>query len=741
MKGGLLVLFPLALVVGACADSGSGTDTSGRRDVGPIQLDYGSAPDGSVVPDFGPDALQCEKDGDCPGELPYCNQDWGVCVECRAQADCSGRGFCVDGKCETTLCQPRQKWCFQNVAKVCSDDGMEQVDTDCGSKACYEGECLECRPGSVDCPEFNKARFCRLDGSGWNETDCEDRRCVNGMCVNCVPGARSCQGSSVMRCTPDGAGIVFEEDCDTENTGRLCHLGTCVNLCEFNAKFKSNNGCEYWAVDLDQYYSSEPGSNGASAQFALVVSNTNQYFKAGVTITGPAGFSRVVEAPPKTATVINLPPLNIVSSGVSSQAYRLQSTLPIVAYQFNPLENVGVYSNDASLLLPTTALGKKYIVLAWPTIGLNSDAQILASTATVIAVESGETKVTVKTTAKLISGKDVPGLAAGSTYVWTLQQGQVLNLEAEERFADMTGSEIEADKPIAVFGGHVCANAPVSRCVNSRCSYDQGTVCATDAECPSIAACDHLEEQLPPTSAWGKRYIVPKSFKRGKAPDVVRVIAAEDGTTITAKPALVTIPALNKGRYHEFEISEDVELVGTKPFLVGQYLEGQNAPGSQHSGCYYINLFGEGDFCEKNPGKQCDCYDNVFGGPLKPCTVQAQCSPDDANTGDPSFMIGVPVEQFRKEYVFLVPPKYSKSYISIVARANTKVRLNGIEMTSSTFRPLAGGDFMVGSQPMSPGSHTLSTDEPAGLIVYGWDWYVSYGYPGGMNIETLQVYQ
>jgi hypothetical protein len=101
-------------------------------------------------------------------------------------------------------------------------------------------------------------------------------------------------------------------------------------------------------------------------------------------------------------------------------------------------------------------------------------------------------------------------------------------------------------------------------------------------------------------------------------------------------------------------------------------------------------------------------------------------------------MIGVPVEQFRKEYVFLVPPKYSNSYITIVARADTKVRLNGLEMTSGTFRPMGSGDFMVGTQPLIPGSHTLSTDQPAGLIVYGWDWYVSYAYPGGMKLGVAE---
>ena len=43
--------------------------------------------------------------------------------------------------------------------------------------------------------------------------------------------------------------------------------------------------------------------------------------------------------------------------------------MPIVAYQFNPLENANVFSNDASLLLPTPALvasGLSYVVAGWP---------------------------------------------------------------------------------------------------------------------------------------------------------------------------------------------------------------------------------------------------------------------------------------------------------------------------------------------------------------------------------------
>jgi hypothetical protein len=37
------------------------------------------------------------------------------------------------------------------------------------------------------------------------------------------------------------------------------------------------------------------------------------------------------------------------------------------------------------------------------------------------------------------------------------------------------------------------------------------------------------------------------------------------------------------------------------------------------------------------------------------------------------------------------------------------------------------------------GVHSLRSDEPAGLMVYGFDAFVSYGYPGGSNLEEIIV--
>jgi hypothetical protein len=677
----LFAVFLFVAGVSACGGSNVGNDTgsNNRRDSSSIDIYYGGDSDVSEVeerPDFDPDAKDCNSANDCPEETPFCDPQWKVCVECTGPADCVGRGYCLNGKCQLLNCQPNARSCKEDldigpIARVCSPDGQRLEETKCGwDKVCYEGSCLVCSPGSVDCPAINKARFCMFDGSGWNETDCGDLRCFNGQCGSCVPGQRECQGSVVMACTKDGAGFTFQEDCDTENTGRMCHLGMCINLCEFNAKFKTNNGCEYWAADLDQFYqSSDTRYQGHNAPYAIVVSNTNKSFAATVSIYNNDTLLVERKVGPKRLEIFYLGPQNISGSELSYKHFRLTSTLPIVAYQFNPLENVNVFSNDASLLIPTNALGKYYIVMSWPTIGYNKDDQLLASMFTVIATESGDTEVEIVPTAAVAPGIGVPTIAPGQKHTFTLKQGHVLNIEASAVPGDLTGSTIKANKRIAVFGGHVCANVPVA-----------------------FKACDHLEEQLPPVSSWGKRYVVPKTQKLGSGPDVVRVMAAEDGTTINVLPAgAASIPTLNKGKFAEFEITADIELSSSKPFLVGQYLVGQDRNGTL--------------------------------------------------VGDPSFMVGVSLEQYRNEYVFLVPPKYAQNYVSIVAKTGAQVFLDGAEIPSSSFKKVPSGDYMTTIKAMTAGPHTLTSNERVGLLVYGWDSYVSYGYPGGMNVEILQVYQ
>lgn len=719
-------------------DAGSGDASGGvdLSDILPITVDYGQHETDEGPGDESP--VGCSMNAHCPPERPRCDTERHVCVECLSHSDCPGGGFCVEGVCRAFLCEPNSVTCVNNEVKVCDHTGFAYVqEFPCGNLVCVEKECLACRPGLRECTPQNQMRVCRADGSGWDLTPCGPQKCIDGTCMNCVPLSKKCEGSQVHRCTEDGSRYEFLEDCDTEKTGMLCHLGMCVKLCEYNEKFKTNLGCEYYAIDMDQYDDKDPfDPYGPNAPFAVVVSNTTESFTATVVVSRDGNLVKQVFAPPRQATIINLDPLNIVGTMKGNRSYRIQSNLPIVAYQFNPLENVLVYSNDASLLLPVNALGKRYMVLAWPSIGKNSANQMLASNFAVVGVQAVPVSVRIRVTARTLAGGGVPALNAGQSWETTLARGEVLNIEAAEQFGDLTGSLVEADDRVAVFGGHVCANAPISTCVGGKCSYDPKFTCVTSADCPSIAACDHMEEQLPPLTAWGRRYVVAKSWPRGNAPDVVRILAADNGTHVTVSPAVTAVPILNAGQFHEFEITDHVEISSDKPILVGQYLEGQDAPGAEHSLC--VDTW-SGEPCEKVTGfKTCQCYDVLKQILTTTCSTQAQCSPGDANIGDPSFILAVPVEQFRREYVFLVPTKYASNYLSVVAPVGAKVTLDGFPVAQ--FVMVGSGAYQVARMSISEGSHILSADRNVGIVVYGWDWYVSYGYPGGMKTETLQVW-
>jgi hypothetical protein len=48
---------------------------------------------------------------------------------------------------------------------------------------------------------------------------------------------------------------------------------------------------------------------------------------------------------------------------------------------------------------------------------------------------------------------------------------------------------------------------------------------------------------------------------------------------------------------------------------------------------------------------------------------------------------------------------------------------------------VAGTDWLVGRVEIAlDGTHVVEADRPALLLVYGWDRYVSYGYPAGLDL-------
>jgi hypothetical protein len=105
--------------------------------------------------------------------------------------------------------------------------------------------------------------------------------------------------------------------------------------------------------------------------------------------------------------------------------------------------------------------------------------------------------------------------------------------------------------------------------------------------------------------------------------------------------------------------------------------------------------------------------------------------------GDPSFILVVPQEQFRSDYVFLAPDKYARDYVTIVAPKDAVVTFDDLEVDPGLWSVLGTGANRAARFLIADGVHTVRADQPVGVYVYGVDRYVSYGYPAGLDLKPL----
>jgi hypothetical protein len=637
-------------------------------------------------------------------------------------------------------------------ARFCNAAGTGTVVENCpGENAqCRNNRCLDlpdgavCYPGEVKAcvAEGSKeALICNQSATAFVPGICtgpegNESQCRDGACTACFPGARKCQDDqTVLECRADGSGWDVYQTC--ASISHVCTGQVCEAMCEQSVKYNSYIGCDYFAVDLDNAFVPGGGRgyyDAQGAQFAVAVANppdsplpatvsVDQYEAGAVepVLYDALGVPFPTEPlQPGELRVYRLPRRDINGTVQAPLAYRFSATVPIIAYQFNPLENEAVFSNDASLLLPAALLGQEYYVMS-----REQTFDILRSYFTVVAVMEGTTTVSVTTSAPTQPGliyegspdeADIPHMEPGETRVFRLKQFDVLSIQTDRPGADPTGSRVVADKRVAVFGGSEAANAPnTARCVNvdevsgyGVCEWDGRTRCRTLTDCVNAGfntcCADHLEQQLFPLKTWGSRFVATKTWDRGRETDIYRVMAGEDGTRVVLVPPQpgVTIPVLNRGQHFEFESRGNFEIVAAddKPLMVGHFLAAQDAP-------------------EPNVG-------GVGSG-------------DDAGIGDPAFMLQIPVEQYREDFVILVPAEYAENYLNVTLPTGASLEIDGVPVDPAGFTLIGGGQYSVYRQFLEPGTHAIRASEDAGVIVYGWDQYVSYAYTGGLDLEEIRA--
>ncbi len=765
----LIILFAFSVALGSCSQAGTGggnggyyllPDSGNNGDVvqagdnlEPNDTLSDSGDDSQVIPgeDAAPDTYDgpaCSTSAACKdyGNKNLCATAIKQCVECLTEYQCQPGQVCENFACKDPSCVPGTTSCDGSFLVTCNDDGKTSTTTKCPDEApvCVSGACRICEPGQKFCaaaPSGGKSKAvmqCNADGTNAVVSQgCDgDAVCINKQCMVCSPGTKLCNGDLAMACADDGSGMQVADDCGAK--GQNCLGGLCVNPCQGDIKSNTYVGCDFWAVDLDNAI--EGSFDAQNQQYAVVVSNTASG-PAAVTVSfgtqGKANYkTKTYTVAAKALQVINLPdpswglkPQNQDGTSINSLLYRIKADQPIVAYQFNPLSNYGVFSNDASLLLPVNALGTAYYVM--------SHAQLEStyrSYLNVIATAPGTTVVAVKVTTKTLGGTGVPALNAGGVGTYSLQQGQALNLESDMPGGDLTGSYVEADKPVAVFGGSEASNSPnTGNCIpkatgggkacagSSNSGFPQ--TCSADSGCDPSCCADHLEEQMFPVNTLGNSYVASRLSPRGKEKDAWRFLAVEDGTTITLSPSQgAALPTLAKGKWVEIQSNQDFVINSNKPILVAQYMASSYATMTTEGGTCTVG--GASTQCFTKYNYMAECLDTGISG---------YCAP----IGDPSLILTAATGQFLDDYIFLVPAQYKINYINITMPVGANAKIDNSLVAASSFTTIAGSQWQVARLPIKDGPHRLQLSAKGALTVYGYDKDVSYGYTGGAGLAVL----
>jgi IgGFc binding protein len=536
-----------------------------------------------------------------------------------------------------------------------------------------------------------------------------------------------------VRCSPDLKKVLrgcegAQEVVATCNADQGCGNGTCIEACVAADVSKGSAGCAFYTLPPDT-----ASSGSAGSCFAAMIANTwdrevtiqAELGADPLDITGSTYYVDKVDGevkytllngplPPGKVAVIflsngpDLNPPNVLNSYSAcprevnpavkedpirhrtgkTRAFRLSTNAPVSAYSMYPYGGATSYFPTATLLLPVSSWGTNYYAInSWstPRIG-NPMLQIVAA--------ENDTEVRMRPVVDMADGNEVAGTAKGVPQSWTIQRGEVLQINQPD---ELTGSPIETSKPVAVFGG------------------SESTYIPSDAQ-----AADCTQQQIPPISQWGHEYpLVPYRPRTGMgsgtntdAREMVpyRFVGAANGTK------LIYNPERPLGAPQTLEAGQVVTFTTDRLATV----KSQDA-----AHAFYAAVYMTGAILVSN------------------------------NDGDPDFVNLVPADQFLDRYVFFADYSFPQTTLTLIRRKTQSgfapVTIDCVGEVSE-FRPLGdsgefeyawveltrgGSGVTYGQQSCGYGRHEATSDGPFSIMVWGTGYCASYGYAGGMGSRPL----
>jgi len=568
------------------------------------------------------------------------------------------------------------------------------------------------------------------NGTGNNGTGADNTGGLFG-----TGGQGQCNGE--ITCSGDLSGLACDgvpfQSC---GPGEMCAEGQCLPACQAAEINKSTVGCQYYAVNPDVTWSagacyaafvantwSEPveitvefnGQSLDATSFARIPSGNGQAISYEPLPNGtlPAGEIAILFLAQFGPQVLYTPacPPGIVPAVFSEDAalhgtgigrsFYIETSAPVVAYDIFPYGGGWSAITSATLLIPKSAWGDNYIAVApYPWTTTTTD---FYSWIQIVAAEDG-TAVTISPTAAILAGSGVAGTGQGVPATYNLQRGQVLQFTQD---AVLTGSPIQATKPVAVIGGNRCMIIP-----------------------NGAYACDAGHQMIPPVKALGYEYAAVRHRDRfAGVPESPpwRIIGAVDGTILTYEPSQPP------GAPSTIGVGQEAEFSAPGPFVVRS--QGDTHPfymSAHMTGCSVVN---GGDDCR----------------------------------GDPETVNIVPTAQYLNEYVFFTDPTYPETDL-VVIRQRTPSGFADVELDCygvlTGWQPinadyeytrvdLVTGNF-VPQGSCDNGRHEATSEGPFSITVWGWgsavtggdiypdsgvpgfySQFVSYAYPAGAGVKVI----
>ena len=419
----------------------------------------------------------------------------------------------------------------------------------------------------------------------------------------------------------------------------------------------------------------------ASGEVRLVLT-TDESDNVTVDITTQIGFTQTVIVSPAAPTTVNLP------VGVRVEdAYDRRKGIGVTAANGRTISVVGLNSQPLSSAayqaIPCDALP----VASYEFYAVSTNSSAEANSSFLVVACTANTTVSFTPT-QVVDDPATRGRAIlpNTTATVVLQAGETLYVQSAD---DLTGSRVVADGPVSFFSGHECGNVLFSD-----------------------AGCDHMVEQIPPTSTWGNVFFVTAVPGRQQGVGLVKVVIG-NVTNAVELPA-ITAFCDESGRRNELVFG------------------------------------GPGSSLTFNSTRSNSCI--FFSG--SNALLVVQFTPEtvaDGLQGDPFMALVPPVLQYSDKFTFPAQNGLFNSFVStfVLTDFYDPARITLDRETITTWIPLSLSNNLFGyysTALVEPGIHRLQHEDSGAIMfatVYGLSLLDGYAHTAGLELsirDGMQVH-